>query len=329
MIDNRKDAEHKLSWIQKNIQYTLRAIRERPVDTISLESYRASFDAISAITTCQNNVTIEQLTVNNLLAEWVSPLNPIPKRVILYFHSGTYINGSLLTDRSLVSMLASVTKTKVLQVAYRVAPESPFPTAVYDGLAAYQWLVDHGHAPHHIGLVGSASGGGIVLSTLLLMRDQGIPFPVIAACISPWVDLTAESLNEKANAAKDIVLSAALLRYAAGYYVRPEEALLPLASPLYADLHGLPPLFFLVGEHEILRQDVQRLAERVKACRGRAQYVYWGSMFHGWTAFAPDLPPGRLALEQIAAYFEKYFALIEGTWPDDSVSYRYKPYCTP
>lgn len=322
---HRKDTDDKVSLIRHSIKQALQKIQGQSLASLRLESYRAAFDAAAAISNQSHDVRIETLLVNDLPAEWIFPTPSISERTILYFHSGTFIDGSLQTDRNVASMLASITQTKVLQIAYRIAPEKPFPTAVYDGLAAYQWLIDHGHTPHHIALVGSVAGGGIALATLLLMRDHNIPFPALAACISPWIDLTQEGLNEKARITTDII-DATLLAYAAGHYVRPEEAALPLASPLHADLCGLPPLLLLVGEHDIFRQEAQHFVKRVKACQGQAQCILWGNMFYGWTAFAHELPTGTLALEQIAAYFEKYFALIDGNWPDDTIDYHYKPY---
>jgi monoterpene epsilon-lactone hydrolase len=306
-----KGTESQLPWIQQSIQQALRAIQQ-PSSILTIDSYRAAFDAVSALHIQPSNITINEFQINGLSAEWLLPNASIPERVILYFHSGTYLNGSLQTDRALASMLAHITQTKVLQIAYRIAPEHPFPTAAYDGFAAYQWLLAHGHEPQHIALAGSAAGGGITLAVLLLARDQSIPFPVVAACLSPWVDLTAEGLVARSHMTTDVVLSTSLLEYAARQYVSPEDASLPLASPLYADLHGLPPLFLQVGENEILHDDVYRLAKRAEACHVKAPCITWADMFHGWHAFSDRLPFGQLALEQIAAYFEKYFARARG-----------------
>ena len=288
-------------------------LREQPVTTMSVEGYRAAFDAFSALTTPRQDVTIEALTIDGLVAEWIIPANPVPEQVILYFHSGSYINGSLMTDRALVSMLACLTHTKILQVAYRIAPEHPFPAAICDGLATYRWLLTNGHAPHTIALVGVAAGAGIVLSMLPLLREQGEALPVVAALLSPLIDMTPASIMAKRHITTDIVFSSAMLDFAATMYASQENASSPLASPLYADLHGLPPLFIQVGENEIFHDDGYRLQERARSYNVKAHCITWADMFHGWQAFADVMPKGRLALEQIAAYFEKYFVLAKRT----------------
>ena len=131
-------AEDKTLWVQQRIIHTLQTIHRQPISSLSVESYRAAFDAFSELATQPHDVTIEPCTINGLPAEWIFPAISIPERVILYFHGGTYIHGSLKTDRVLASILARVTQTKVLQVGYRIALEHPFPTAIYDGLEAYQ-----------------------------------------------------------------------------------------------------------------------------------------------------------------------------------------------
>lgn len=237
--------------IQQQISSVFQELREQSATTMSVEGYRAAFDAFAALTLPRQDVTVKALTIDGLAAEWIIPANPIPERVILYFHSGSYINGSLMTDRALVSMLACLTQTKVLQVAYRIAPEHPFPIAIYDGLAAYHWLIAHGHAPHTIALAGTAAGAGITLAMLLLLREQGDALPVVAALLSPLIDITPASIMAKRHVTTDIVFNAAMLDFAANMYMSQENASSPLGSPLYADLHGLPPLFIQVGENEI------------------------------------------------------------------------------
>ena len=292
--------------LQQKILQIFADLRKQSIASITIEEYRATFDAFSALTSQPNDVTIETDDINGLPAEWIVPGKHDPKKVILYFHSGTYINGSLKTDRALASMLANMTHTKILQVAYRLAPEHLFPTPIYDGLAAYHWLTDHGYTPRHIALAGSAAGGGITLAVLQLLRDYGSQLPVVAACLSPWIDLTLADRTETKQKSKDFILNPTLLEYAASHYIRPEEASLPLASPLYADLHGLPPMLLQVGQYEILHDDTYQFEQRAVNQGVRAHGITWEHMFHGWHAFANVLQEGHLALDQIAAYFEKY-----------------------
>jgi phosphinothricin tripeptide acetyl hydrolase len=306
--------------IEERLHNKLQCVYNSTPEKLSLESCRTAFEETIPFDSRTYQVTVEPFQLGTLAAEWIIPADAIAVRVLLYFHSGIYINGSLETDRTAISMLANACRTKVLQIAYRLAPECMFPAPVEDGLTAYTWLLQQGYTAEQIALVGAAAGGGILLATLLRARDQGLPLPVVAACISPWVDLTLA--NPPSQGQSDGILSRVLLEYAAKLYAHPEDAATPLASPLYADLHGLPPIIVVVGEHEFLLDDAFRLRDRIRAAGGRAQCVPWGNMFHGWTAFADMVPEGRLALEQIAAYVEKYFALVAGTWPDETETYR-------
>lgn len=326
MQEDPGGTEHHLAHLQQRIKRVLQPFQVQSDAAIDLASYRAACERLADLQVQPRDVSVEALAVNDLSAEWLIPAELVTERVLLYFHSGIYVNGSLATDRVLASLLARTTRTKVLQVAYRLAPEYPFPIAVHDGFAAYQWLFSQGYTSEQIALAGSAAGGGIALAVLLRTRDQGYPLPVVAACLSPWLNLTPAGLHAKAPYTIDIVLNAQLLEYAARQYIRPAEAAQPLVSPLYADLSDLPPLFVQAGQHEILLDDAEQFVQRVNAAGGRARRALWGRMFHGWQAFANVLPEAQLALEQIAAYFEKYFALVNGTWPDETETWRYRPY---
>lgn len=308
MAEGSIEAENKALCVQSQIKQIFQSIQKQPIASLRLENYRAAFQAFSELAPQPRDVTIIPFVINGLPAEWIIPSTPIHERTILYFHSGTYIDGSLKTDRPRASILAGITHAKILQFAYHIAPEHPFPAAIYDGLAAYCWLLAQGHKPQQIALVGSAAGGGIMLEVLLRLRDQGFPLPAVAIGLSPWLNLTTEGFIAKKSILTDIVLSATLLEYATNHYACSEEASLALASPLHANLHGLPPLLLQVGQHEILRQDAHQFVERAKAFQVRAHCIVWESMFHGWHTFAGILPEGRLAFEQIAAYLENYLA---------------------
>ncbi len=172
--------------LQQRIKHVFQPFQQPSGVMIDLAGYRAACERLAELQVQPQDVAVETLVVNDLPAEWLIPADPIADRVLLYFHSGTYINGSLATDRVLASRLARTTRTKVLQVAYRLAPEYPFPAAVHDGYAAYQWLFSQGYTSEQIALAGSAAGGGIVLAVLLQAREQGYALPVVAACLSPW-----------------------------------------------------------------------------------------------------------------------------------------------
>ncbi|GCE24122.1 alpha/beta hydrolase fold domain-containing protein [Dictyobacter kobayashii] len=300
--------EREASELQKNISDIFQILRDKATIAISLEQYRAAFEAFSDLVEQPVDGNVQALTIGELEAEWVIPDNAMPGRAILYFHSGTYLCGSPTTDRAAVARLAELSRTRVLQIDYRLAPEHPFPAALEDGVAAYHWLLSQGYASQQIGLVGAGAGGGLVLGVLQSLREQAIPLPVVVACFSPLLDLTSASLRAKAHVATDIVLSSSLLEFAASHYCQPGAVSNPRVSPLYAEsLHGFTPLLLIVGQNELLHDDLQQFEARARSQGVRTHGVTWGEMYHGWQLFPQACKCADLALDQVAAYFDKYF----------------------
>ncbi|WP_340375042.1 alpha/beta hydrolase [Streptomyces sp. SS7] len=184
---------------------------------------------------------------------------------LLYLHGGGYAVGSPDTHEGLIGELARRVGLRALSVDYRLAPEHRFPAAVDDGLAAYRELLDAGIDPRDLVIAGDSAGGGLSIATLLAARDAGLPQPAAVVVFSPWVDLTlgGESMRSKQGA--DPLFIEADLRAFADLYVGAGDRARPLASPLFADLTGLPPLLVQVGANEVLLDDAVRLAGRAGA----------------------------------------------------------------
>jgi monoterpene epsilon-lactone hydrolase len=193
----------------------------------------------------------------------------------------------------------------VLSVDYRLAPEHPHPAAVEDATAAYRFLLDTGISPGNLAIGGDSAGGGLTVACLIALRDAGLPLPAAGVCISPWVDLTqsGESMDSKAD--EDPMVSREALQVMANAYLGggdPKEA---TASPLFADLAGLPPLLIQVGTAETLLDDATRLAERAKSQGVDVTLEAWEEMIHVWHAFAVLLPEGRQAIERIGEFLSE------------------------
>jgi acetyl esterase/lipase len=225
-----------------------------------------------------------------------------PDRTILYLHGGAYTRGSIVSHRALVARLSAASGARALVIAYRLAPENPFPAAVEDATAAYRWLLEQHIQPDQLVVSGDSAGGGLSLALLLALRDAGHPLPAGAALLSPWTDLagTGESIRTLAGA--DPWLNAERLMLTAGLYLAGADACNPLASPLYGDLHGLPPLLIQVGTDEILLDDATRLAERARAAGVPVTLEVWERMWHVFQSFAAEIPEGRQAVEKIGAF---------------------------
>lgn len=251
------------------------------------------------------DITWEPVDVGGVTAEWVTPANGEPGRAIVYLHGGGYATGSAEAFRSLSSHLARAARARVLAVDYRLAPEHPFPAAVDDALAAYRFVLADGHAPEQVAVAGDSSGGGLALATLIALRDAGGPMPAAAVCLSPWTDLTLSGASMGANAESDAMVREATLALMAEAYLGDVDRRTPTASPLFADLEGLPPLLIQVGTAELLLDDARRLAERARAAGVDVTLEEWDDVFHVWHSFADLLPEARDAFAAIAAHVDR------------------------
>ncbi len=222
--------------------------------------------------------------------------------MIYYLHGGAYTFGSMTTYRELLGRLARMTGARALWLDYRLSPECPFPAAPDDALAGYRWLLAQGVEPQRIIIAGDSAGGGLSLATLLAARDAGLPLPAGAALLSPWTDLTGTSETAISRAAVDPMLVGAGIAEAGRRYLAGADPRTPLASPLFADLHGLPPLLIQVGDAEILLDDSRMLAERARAAGVDVTLHVWDGLFHVFPIFPSLLPEARKPVEEIASF---------------------------
>ncbi|WP_328658673.1 alpha/beta hydrolase [Streptomyces sp. NBC_00334] len=184
---------------------------------------------------------------------------------LLYLHGGGYVVGSPDTHAGLVGELARRAGLRAVSVDYRLAPEHPFPAAVDDGLAAYRELLATVSDPRDLVLAGDSAGGGLSVATLLAARNAGLPQPAAVVLFSPWADLTLAGGSIRSKEGADPVFTAADVRAYADLYVGAGDRAHPLASPVFADLAGLPPLLVQAGANEVLLDDAIRLAGRAGA----------------------------------------------------------------
>jgi acetyl esterase/lipase/acyl-coenzyme A synthetase/AMP-(fatty) acid ligase len=262
----------------------------------------------------------ELVDAGGCAAEWVLAQRDPAQPVVVYFHGGGYSLGSPRSHRHLAAAIGRAAHTAVLSVDYRRAPESPFPGAVDDAVAAARWLLARTRAP--VVLAGDSAGGGLVVATLLALRDAGasvsggdVPPPVINAslpvagvCLSPWVDLTCTADAHARLAGRDPLLTSRELRRMADSYLRETNPRHPLASPVFADLAGLPPLLIQAGTDEILLDDARALAAAARAAGVEVTLQEWPGMIHTWQWYFPVLEDGRRAIEAGAAFIRRHTA---------------------
>jgi monoterpene epsilon-lactone hydrolase len=275
--------------------------RPRPGE-FDLGALRAGLVAFAALNPPPAGTRATPVAAGGVPCEWVAGPGADDGTVVVYLHGGGYVLGSAVTHRGLAARLAAACGATALVVDYRLAPEHPFPAAVDDAVAAYQWLLARGVDPGRIVLAGDSAGGGLAAATLVALRDARTPLPAAGVLLSPWVDLEAGGASLATNAGADPMVDPGALRLAAAAYLGDVPARHPLASPLHAGLARLPPLLVQVGTREVLLDDAVRFAARARAAGVDVALERWDGMIHVWHAFAPLLPEATDALDAIGAF---------------------------
>jgi monoterpene epsilon-lactone hydrolase len=273
---------------------------------LSIEEQRAAFDLLTSQFQPAEDVRCERVEAGDVPGEWITTPEAAHERVIYYLHGGAYVMGSMNTHREMISRLSRAAGATALAIEYRLAPENPFPAAVEDSTDAYRWLLSTGVDPARLVIAGDSAGGGLTMATLVALRDAGEPLPAAAVCLSPWVDMEGlgESMTTRAEA--DPMIQREGLLQTAKAYLGDADPRTQLASPLYADLRGLPPLLIQVGTAEMLLDDATRLAERAKSAGVDVALEVWDDMFHVWQFFAGMLPEGQQAIDRIGEFIRKH-----------------------
>jgi monoterpene epsilon-lactone hydrolase len=225
-------------------------------------------------------------------------------RHVLYLHGGSYLVGWPALYRDFTWRIATICRARVLCIAYRLAPEHPFPAALDDAVAAYRSLLAQGAEPRRMALMGDSAGGGLVLATLLRLRDEGAPLPAAAVAVSPWTDLALTGESLRSNAAIDPMIPVEAAPRVVSLCLAGADPRNPYASPLYGDPSGLPPTLILVGGDDVLRDDAVRMAERMRAAGCDVEIEVWPRMWHVWHLLARVLPEARAALARIGTFVE-------------------------
>jgi epsilon-lactone hydrolase len=250
------------------------------------------------------SVRITNARVNGIPGEWVESPNST-QRVLLFLHGGGYFACSAETHRPITASFA-MHGFRVFAPNYRLAPENPFPAAVDDVVAVYRGLLADGYSPQRLVVAGDSAGGGLALSLMLVLRAAGTPLPAAAALFSPWTDLAATGESVRTNARRCAMFHGPAVGPTARLYLGDADPRNPLASPLYADLSGLPPLVIHVGADETLRDDSTRLAEKARAAGVTVELKVWPVVPHVWQLAPHLIPEARQSLRETADFLRKH-----------------------
>ena len=231
-------------------------------------------------------------------SEWLRRPGTSPHRAVLYLHGGGYICGGIDTHWPISSGIAELFDGAVCSIDYRLAPEHPFPAQIEDTLAVYGHMLGLGIPAEGIAFAGESAGGGLVVGAMLAAREAGLPLPRAGWVISPWADLTLSGGSLDFNAPTDVIVFKQSLELTRDLYLNGASYTEPKASPVFADLRGLPPLLIQVAAHEILLDDAIDLARAASYADVDVTLESWPGLLHAWHLFAQNLEEGRRAIRQ-------------------------------
>lgn len=272
----------------------------RPETPPTVEEQRGGFAAAIA-RPAPEDVATRATTLGGRPALELTPAGASERRHLLYFHGGGYVIGSPDTHAGLVGELARRAGLRATSVDYRLAPEHVFPAAVEDGIAAYRELLASGIDARDIVIAGDSAGGGLTLTTLLSAREAGLPLPAAAVLFSPWSDLTLSGASIRSKDGVDPIFIESDLQAFVDHLGAGDPSQ-PLASPLFADLTGLPPLLIQVGANELLLDDAVRLAGRAGADNVDVTLEIGSDLPHVYQHHYGRLDEANAALDQAAGF---------------------------
>jgi monoterpene epsilon-lactone hydrolase len=247
-------------------------------------------------------------TIGAVPAEWLRRPEASKNRAVLYLHGGGYVCGGIATHWPISSGIAERFDGAVCSIDYRLAPEHAFPAQIEDTIIAYRHMLDLGIPAEGIAFAGESAGGGLVVGAMLAAREAGLPLPGAGWAISPWSDLTLSGGSLESNAPTDVIVFRQSLELTRDLYLNGASYAEPQASPIFADLRGLPPLLIQVAAHEILLDDAINLARVAAHANVDVTLESWPGLLHAWHLFARDLEEGRRAIRQGADWLNARLA---------------------
>jgi monoterpene epsilon-lactone hydrolase len=273
--------------------------KPRPVGWVER---RARIEEVGASSPVASDISLEPVTLGGVHGEYSLAPGSDPSRLLAYFHGGGFCSGSIISHRRLVTEAGRAAGIRTLAVAYRLAPEHPFPAAHEDALAVWHALRAEGVPAERIAAGGDSAGGNLAIGLANRLRAAGEPQPACLWLLSPWTDLamTGESLAVKDT--DDPLIHKPYLEELAHAYLDGRDRNDPLVSPLRADLQGLPPTLVQVGSAETLLDDSVRFARAAGLADVAVTLEVWPRMIHAFPMWNARLADGRRALAEAGAW---------------------------
>jgi monoterpene epsilon-lactone hydrolase len=274
---------------------------------------RQRLDEAGSVWPVADDVKVVPVDAGGVAGEWSSVPGSDASRVLLFFHGGGYCSGSIRSHRRMVSEAGRAAKVRTLAIAYRLAPEHPYPAALEDACSAWRFLRQAGIAAAHIAVGGDSAGGGLTAALIGRLKAAGEELPGCAWLVSPWVDLTMSGSTITTKDAVDPLIHKAYLEELAGAYVPAGmDRMDPTVSPLFGDLRGFPPTLIQVGSAETLLADASRFAAAAGAADVSVRLEIWPHMVHAWHLWNARLEAGRRALGSAGEFIRTCIIALKG-----------------
>lgn len=293
MVTTDSHALRKVGKLFKNAVYNPRL----PVKTL-----RANYDSLLGTTILPNNIDRQEVDVGAVQADLLIPEMAIGKRTILYAHGGGFISGSRFSARNLCASLAHEAASKILVPEYRLSPEYPFPTAMEDMYRAYSWILHQGIPSSDVIFAGDGAGANLVLSLVQYLIAERIPLPAAVIALSPWINLSCDTVAYNARKNPDPIHSREILSAQALQYTYQSNFTNPKVSPIYGDYSHFPPMFIQCGSEEILLDDAKRLAQKAQNAGVSVTLDIHEGMWHLFQTSDSLTPRAHLAVKKIGQW---------------------------
>lgn len=248
----------------------------------------------------RRSVVVSDEDFDGTAGAMVVPRDELRSGLIIYIHGGGYVSGELEYAKGFATVLSEECGMRVATFAYKLAPESPFPSQIDEAVKVYRHIIGMGYSSDSILLAGESAGGGLCYALSLKLKEEGIPLPAGIVAMSPWCDLTLSGNSFEKNKDKDPSLSKSTLKYYADCYIgakieakdKPCKETIedeysnlkehPLVSPVFADLSGMPPTLIFAGEDEILLSDAEAMHSRFEKFGVPSRLVVSPKMWHAY-----------------------------------------------
>ena len=289
-----------LADLYRNWGRRMAADPEMPID-----EFRAMFEEWATITADPRGVAYEDAAIDGIPALWVRPVSHRPDLLLICFHGGGYVTGSIASHRKMFGHIAVAAKASALIVEYRRAPENPYPAAVEDALTVYRWALGSGLKAKNIAFIGDSAGGGLAVALALAARRDGLPVPGAIFVMSPWLDLEAKGRSYDANAGVDLIVSRAVIHSLVPALLGGTGSVEdPIANPIMADPAGLPPVLIQVGAYESFLDDSRNFTALAKQAGVEVELDVVPEMQHVFHFLGGVAPEADAAIARAGAWLE-------------------------